>query len=95
MEQMKELVCKACGVHFVFTQEEANVYALHGFVHAPMRCPACRGSAQALEAAVKPKKEMYEAICECCGKNTRIPFKPKGDKPVYCLDCFKAKRKND
>jgi CxxC-x17-CxxC domain-containing protein len=29
-----------------------------------------------------------DAVCAKCGKNCKVPFKPTGDKPVYCSDCF-------
>jgi CxxC-x17-CxxC domain-containing protein len=31
---------------------------------------------------------MYPATCAQCGKQTEVPFQPRGDKPVYCRDCF-------
>lgn len=31
---------------------------------------------------------MHQAVCASCGKTCEIPFKPTGDKPVYCRDCF-------
>lgn len=31
---------------------------------------------------------MHKAVCASCGKTCDIPFKPTGDKPVYCRDCF-------
>ncbi len=36
--------------------------------------------------------QMHEITCDKCGKQSEVPFMPKGDKPVYCSDCF---RKND
>ena len=33
--------------------------------------------------------EMHDAICDKCGKECQVPFKPSGDKPVYCSDCFR------
>ena len=36
--------------------------------------------------------EMHRVICDKCGKECEVPFKPTGDKPVYCSSCF---RKND
>jgi len=33
-------------------------------------------------------KKMYEAICTECGKDCEVPFRPTGDKPVYCSECF-------
>ncbi|MEI7718334.1 MAG: CxxC-x17-CxxC domain-containing protein [archaeon] len=35
---------------------------------------------------------MCDAVCAKCGKNCKVPFKPTGDKPVYCSDCFGAQR---
>jgi CxxC-x17-CxxC domain-containing protein len=35
---------------------------------------------------------MHEVTCDKCGKACEVPFKPTGNKPVYCSDCF---RKNE
>ena len=35
---------------------------------------------------------LHKAICADCSKECEVPFKPSGDRPVYCKDCF-AKRK--
>ena len=40
-----------------------------------------------------PGKVMYQAICADCKKACTIPFKPSGDRPVYCKECF-ARRRN-
>jgi CxxC-x17-CxxC domain-containing protein len=34
----------------------------------------------------------YTAVCAACGSETRVPFVPKGDRPVYCRACFNARR---
>ena len=34
---------------------------------------------------------MHEAVCGSCGKNCEVPFRPSGDRPVYCKDCFGSK----
>ena len=31
---------------------------------------------------------MFSATCSTCGQEARVPFQPRGDKPVYCSDCF-------
>ena len=31
---------------------------------------------------------MHPAVCAECGKETEVPFRPTGDRPVYCWDCF-------
>ena len=33
-------------------------------------------------------REMHDAVCSDCGQQTQVPFKPSGDRPVYCRDCF-------
>lgn len=38
---------------------------------------------------------LYDAVCDECGKNCKVPFKPSGDKPVYCSDCFEKKGGRD
>ena len=35
-----------------------------------------------------------DAVCAKCGKNCQVPFKPRGDKPVYCSACFGEQRDN-
>ena len=32
---------------------------------------------------------MFEVKCYECHKTTRVPFKPKPDRPVYCKACLK------
>jgi len=33
--------------------------------------------------------EIFEDICQICGKKTRITFRPDGKRPVFCPACFK------
>lgn len=35
---------------------------------------------------------MHQAICAQCGKPCEVPFRPTGDKPVYCNVCFGGKK---
>ncbi|MFA5047834.1 MAG: CxxC-x17-CxxC domain-containing protein [Patescibacteria group bacterium] len=30
----------------------------------------------------------FEAVCDKCGRKCEVPFRPTGDKPIYCSDCF-------
>jgi CxxC-x17-CxxC domain-containing protein len=30
----------------------------------------------------------FKAICAECGQACEVPFKPTGDRPVYCRNCF-------
>jgi len=38
--------------------------------------------------------EMHTATCSACQKSCEVPFRPTGDKPVYCSECF-GKQKSD
>ena len=38
-------------------------------------------------------REMHKAVCAECKKECDVPFKPSGDRPVYCKECF-SKRKD-
>ena len=36
----------------------------------------------------RSERVMTQVVCANCGKDTEVPFVPRGDKPVYCSDCF-------
>lgn len=36
-------------------------------------------------------KEMHAAICAECGNECQVPFRPTGERPVYCSNCFGGK----
>lgn len=38
---------------------------------------------------------MHRATCGDCGRSCEVPFRPMGDKPVFCNDCFGGKRDGD
>ncbi len=91
----KTLTCRDCGAEFVFTASEQEFFAEKGFTNDPSRCPACRAARKRQSgygSASRPQREMYDAICAECGAKTQVPFRPSGDRPVYCRDCF-SKRK--
>lgn len=35
--------------------------------------------------------EMFSTTCAECRKSCEVPFRPNGEKPVYCSDCFRNK----
>ena len=37
-------------------------------------------------------REMHKVTCAECGKETEVPFKPDGTRPVYCRDCYQKHR---
>lgn len=40
-------------------------------------------------------REMFDTTCADCGKPCQVPFRPNGEKPVFCNDCFASKRGAD
>ncbi|HOO16494.1 MAG: zinc-ribbon domain containing protein [Phycisphaerae bacterium] len=41
---------------------------------------------------MQQSRESFEVVCSECGTTTTVPFKPSGDRPVYCRDCFQKRR---
>jgi CxxC-x17-CxxC domain-containing protein len=39
----------------------------------------------------RERPSMHRAVCSDCGKDCEVPFRPTGDKPVFCSDCFGKK----
>jgi CxxC-x17-CxxC domain-containing protein len=92
----KTLVCSDCGESFAFTAGEQEFHASKGFTREPRRCPNCRrarkgatgGTENGGFADRRPPRQMFDAVCASCGKEAKVPFEPRGDRPVYCSDCF-------
>jgi CxxC-x17-CxxC domain-containing protein len=38
---------------------------------------------------VEPPKPMFDAVCDTCSVEMRVPFKPDGKRPTFCKDCLK------
>jgi CxxC-x17-CxxC domain-containing protein len=94
----KTLTCSDCGAAFTFTAGEQEFHASKGFTNEPRRCPNCRGARRDTGGAGgggggfgggAGSREMFTVTCSSCGKDARVPFQPRGDRPVYCSDCFK------
>jgi len=40
----------------------------------------------------RENREMHKVTCAECGKETEVPFKPDGSRPVYCKECFQKRK---
>ena len=89
MYKDKTLKCRDCGKDFTFTAGEQEFYAEKGFENEPQRCKECRDARKSRRS----RREMFDVVCDACGKEAQVPFKPTGDRPVYCSECF-AKKNN-
>jgi CxxC-x17-CxxC domain-containing protein len=38
---------------------------------------------------------MHSAVCDSCGDDCEVPFKPTKGKPIYCDNCFGNSKEND
>lgn len=43
------------------------------------------------ERGGRDDREMFTASCTSCGKSCEVPFRPSGDRPVLCRDCYVRK----
>jgi len=41
------------------------------------------------EAKTGFEREMHKAICDDCGKECEVPFKPIEGRKIYCRDCYR------
>lgn len=72
---------------FTFDADEQTFFAEKGF-SSPQRCPACRAAKKARFQAGSAPKQLHTITCADCGREDQVPFLPKGDRPVYCSQCF-------
>lgn len=93
MYQDEVLLCKDCGKEFVFTANDQEYFAEKGYTNKPVRCKDCRNARKndGYDGR-RQSREMYDAVCASCGKPTKVPFQPRGDRPVYCSNCFSNRR---
>ena len=100
----KNLQCTVCGVEFPFSAEEQEFYQSKGFQEPrkckPCRSAAKaqrqggggygggRGGGYGGGGYDRPPRQFYDVTCAACGQLTQVPFKPKGDRPVYCKACY-------
>ena len=97
--QDRDLTCMECNQTFVFTADDQQYHADKGYTNEPKRCPACRQARRSSRGddggggfGGGMRREMHPVVCAECGKNTEVPFLPRGDRPVYCTDCFRQQR---
>jgi CxxC-x17-CxxC domain-containing protein len=100
MYQDEYLNCVDCSRQFTFSAGEQEFFAMKGFANKPNRCPDCRAARKAAgggrggagrSGGGGAPREMFRATCSQCGGVAEVPFQPRGDKPVYCRDCFQSR----
>jgi CxxC-x17-CxxC domain-containing protein len=95
--QEKTLHCCDCGNDFTFSVEDQEFFQSKGYTNEPKRCPECRQARKAERygsSGYGNSRQMYPVTCDECGKATEVPFQPRGDRPVYCSDCYRKVKPN-
>ena len=95
----KTLTCRECNAPFVFSAEEQELFAQRGYTNEPRRCPSCREVRRERNSFGgggggygRREREMFSVVCAQCSKDTEVPFQPRGDRPVYCRECYDQMR---
>jgi CxxC-x17-CxxC domain-containing protein len=83
----RDLTCVQCSKTFVFFADEQKFFRDKGFNHDPKRCKQCKLS------GTRGVTIETEVTCYECGIDTTVPFKPTGQRPVFCSACFKSQPK--
>ena len=95
----RTLTCQDCGQPFTFSADDQAYHAEKGYTNEPKRCTSCRQARRGQRSDDgfgfgggggydRGPREMHPAVCADCGKDTEVPFRPRGDRPVYCSDCY-------
>ena len=96
--QERTLTCVECAQPFTFSADDQSYHAEKGYTNEPKRCPSCRQARRGQRYGDggggfgggydRGPREMHPVVCAECGKDTTVPFLPRGDRPVYCSDCY-------
>ena len=92
--QDRTLSCVECGQSFTFSADDQSYHAEKGYTNEPKRCTSCREARRANRSTEggfgsdRGPREMHSVVCAECGNQATVPFLPRGDRPVYCSDCF-------
>ncbi len=95
--QDKSIQCSDCGTTFTHSAQDQEFFQSKGYTNEPKRCSPCRQTRKTERYNndnYGSQRQMHAVICADCGKDTEVPFEPRGDKPVYCRDCFNKTRIN-
>lgn len=89
--EMHQAVCDKCGkdcqVPFRPTQGKP-VFCSNCFEKNPISSQRGEHQDWNNRRSDSTEREMFEAVCDNCGKDCKIPFRPTNGRPVYCSNCF-------
>jgi CxxC-x17-CxxC domain-containing protein len=89
-----QLTCSDCGQDFTFTAADQTFFQERGY-STPKRCKSCRQAKKNDQGGSGYRSAPAQGtpvICSGCGQPTTVPFEPRGDRPVFCRDCYQARK---
>jgi CxxC-x17-CxxC domain-containing protein len=89
-----QLQCSDCGQDFTFTAADQAFFQERGY-STPKRCKNCRMAKKNDQGGSGYRSAPAQGtpvICSGCGQPTTVPFEPRGDRPVFCRDCYQARK---
>jgi CxxC-x17-CxxC domain-containing protein len=90
----RTVVCEDCGEEWTFSADEQQFFNDRGY-QTPKRCKPCRQKRKMSRTGSSygsRERTLHTVTCSDCGEEAQVPFKPSGDKPVYCRDCYQKHR---
>ena len=87
MYEDKVLKCRDCGEEFVLQQADRSFMRKRVF-RMNLRDA---NHADAKRTAEKTPR-VLTTVCADCGKEAKVPFEPTNDRPVYCSECYAARK---
>jgi len=73
---------------FIYNRRKRNVNTQSGNTHVAKSVPLLYNA----YISYSTHRQMFPVKCARCGKDTEVPFEPRGDKPVYCSECCREVR---
>jgi len=89
-----QLTCSDCGQEFTFTAADQTFFQERGY-STPKRCKSCRQAKKNDQGGSGYRSAPAQGtpvICSGCGQPTTVPFEPRGDRPVFCRECYNARK---
>lgn len=93
MFEDKTLVCRECRLQNSCSLPRSSSSMLTRVSRmSPAAAPLAVLPAVRPMVRIGADRPMFDVVCDGCGRPTQVPFQPRGDRPVYCRECFEKQR---
>lgn len=77
---------------FIYNRRKRNANTPSGNARLAKSVTLVYNTHVSFSSGYRTHRQMFPVKCARCGKDTEVPFEPRGDKPVYCSDCYREVR---